>query len=179
ISLTLLKSFAICFFILLLYFASFRKIPFGTYAAIHNLWFSILFFIFYLVFSIPFFNWIQGGNRRGTSFFISILLFMQFSLVLHFGYDAHWRNLGRQKSCFANIRVMEGAVEMYNMDNTKMMQTLDIENLLKKEKDGSSYLKNRPRCPGDFGKQGNYTGQRLATDGVISCTVHRKIPNIQ
>ncbi len=36
----------------------------------------------------------------------------------------------RDKACFSNIRVIQGAVEMYNMDVATMMRTLDMDVLI-------------------------------------------------
>lgn len=51
------------------------------------------------------------------------------------------RDKARDKACMANMRVLEGACEMYMMDNGKI-GSMDVETLLKKE-----YLKNAPVCP--------------------------------
>jgi hypothetical protein len=48
-----------------------------------------------------------------------------------------------EKICAANMRVMMGATEMYNMDNAEMMSKLDIDKLVK-----GQYLREptRPAC---------------------------------
>ncbi|GEM_PF-975506 len=48
------------------------------------------------------------------------------------------RSSARDKACMANIRVLSGAVEMYNMDNPGMMHQLDMDALLK-----GKYLKSK------------------------------------
>ena len=57
------------------------------------------------------------------------------------------RGRSRQKACFSNQRVLQGAIEMYNMDNNVMLETAlpggdfgDIETLLIREKYMKAYL---------------------------------------
>ena len=70
--------------------------------------------------------------------------------------------------CAANLRVIQGAVEMYNMDHATMMDELDIDKLVK---DG--YLKTKLLC-----RSGSeYYGRNLAKNGVIRCPVHGDIEN--
>ncbi|MEW6711423.1 MAG: hypothetical protein AB1403_16480 [Candidatus Riflebacteria bacterium] len=77
------------------------------------------------------------------------------------------RGDAQKKACFANQRVLLGAVEMYNMDHEEMMEKLDssaIELLA-----GENYLKTPPQCPAD-GKY--YSDGKLSADGEIKCTIH-------
>ncbi len=60
------------------------------------------------------------------------------------------RALARQKACFSNQRVLQGAIEMYNMDVPQIIHTAlpngdfgDLEELLVREK----YLKNYLELP--------------------------------
>ncbi|MFC1743218.1 competence type IV pilus major pilin ComGC, partial [Candidatus Riflebacteria bacterium] len=78
------------------------------------------------------------------------------------------RSQARQKSCYANIRVIMGAVEMYNMDTPSMMSTLALSKL----KSGQ-YLKSTPKCP--EGKKGKYSGTKLDSEGIVSCSIHGNI----
>lgn len=65
--------------------------------------------------------------------------------------------------CMANIRTIQGAVEMYNMDHSKMMETLDMEVLVKE-----NYLRSKSVC--NSGSQ--YYGKDLSSKGVVRCPVH-------
>ena len=47
----------------------------------------------------------------------------------------------RQKACYSNIRVLTGAVEMYNMDHSIMMKELDFNTLIQEH-----YLKQIGRA---------------------------------
>lgn len=78
---------------------------------------------------------------------------------------ANARANAKVKACFSNQRVMQGAVEMYNMDNSVMMTTLDIDALVK-----GGYLKaapagSEPDCK--YIAVGDLSG-----DGYISCVKH-------
>lgn len=69
----------------------------------------------------------------------------------------------RQKACYSNIRVIQGAVEMYNMDAPgTMMSQLSMTNL-------SGYIKNPTSlvCP-EYGS-GKYKGTGLENDGEVTC----------
>ncbi len=77
------------------------------------------------------------------------------------------RGKAQQKACFANQRVLMGAVEMYNMDNEGKMTELNEKNLelLVKEK----YILKLPECP----QNGSYKSiGDLSKDGIINCTKH-------
>ncbi len=80
------------------------------------------------------------------------------------------REQAREKSCYANMRVILGAIEMYNMDNPSMETSISgtvLSNLMT-----GSYLKSCPSCPSTnspaaYGATGN-----MSADGRPSCSVH-------
>jgi hypothetical protein len=72
------------------------------------------------------------------------------------------------KACYSNIRVLQGAVEMYNMDVETMMTTLDQSILMERKYIKSSY---ELVCP-ERSKGGTYHGDHLTDDGEIICTYH-------
>ncbi|PKL50841.1 MAG: hypothetical protein CVV42_02205 [Candidatus Riflebacteria bacterium HGW-Riflebacteria-2] len=80
----------------------------------------------------------------------------------------------RMKACFANQRVIMGAIEMYNMDNNEFMRHMD-ETALKSLIEGR-YLKSMPNCPayppGQYVSDGD-----ISQDGTIRCTVHGSVEN--
>jgi competence protein ComGC len=80
------------------------------------------------------------------------------------------RIMAREKACYANMRVLLGATEMYNMDNEKMLSTVS-EKTIEKLIEGK-YLKSKTICPeeGTYGNIGD-----LTEDGVISCSVHGSV----
>ena len=81
------------------------------------------------------------------------------------------RARARQKACFANIRVITGGVELYNLDSkTKddMMKELDLKLLVRK-----GYVKNSmplpdPQC--SYSSKGD-----LTDDGVVYCKYHGEL----
>ena len=75
------------------------------------------------------------------------------------------RSNAKEKACFSNQRVLQGAVEMYNMDNSVMMTTLDINTLVKEK-----YLKSAPSGTEPGCKY--YSVGDLSKDGHISCEKH-------
>ena len=79
------------------------------------------------------------------------------------------RGSARQKACFSNIRVLQGAVEMYNMDNSVMMTDLDIPTLVKEK-----YLKSAPKGPEPECEY--YSTGDLTKDGVVGCKMHGTLP---
>jgi competence protein ComGC len=80
------------------------------------------------------------------------------------------RSKARAKACFANQRVLLGATEMYNMDNTEMIKEMNdkvIQTLLE-----GQYLRSVPVCPdgGKYISEGD-----ISADGRIKCTVHGSV----
>jgi prepilin-type N-terminal cleavage/methylation domain-containing protein len=77
------------------------------------------------------------------------------------------REQAREKACYANMRVILGAVEMYNMDTNAPQTSLDAAFIgrLVSEK----YLKSTPNKP-EAGC--TYTGSALDGTGKINCAVH-------
>ncbi|MBP5470271.1 MAG: hypothetical protein J6Z11_13615, partial [Candidatus Riflebacteria bacterium] len=70
-----------------------------------------------------------------------IILFIVFVLYCMFNFGGliprkHHYPPSREKACFSNIRVLTGAVEMYNMDCPQMMDKLDMDKLVE-----TKYLK--------------------------------------
>ncbi len=68
-------------------------------------------------------------------------------------------------TCYSNLRVIQGAVEMYNMDIKTMMSDLDIERLLE-----GKYLKEKPRSPRPECRY--FSDGDLTDTGEICCELH-------
>ncbi len=81
------------------------------------------------------------------------------------------REQAREKACYANMRVILGAIEMYNMDNTSMMATLaDTDATSSTGKLCSNkYLKSPVTRPE---KDCLYSGTDMDVAGLISCSMH-------
>ncbi len=85
----------------------------------------------------------------------------------------------RRKSCFSNIRVLSGAIEMYNMDNTSFISTdLNLKELVK-----GRYLKSEknftdpdllPEKSCEYHIRGDFT-----QDGLVYCKYHGDIPSFR
>lgn len=80
------------------------------------------------------------------------------------------REQAREKACYANMRVLLGAIEMYNMD-TKDMITTDLGG-----QDGlidGQYLKGKVECPigGDYSLTSDITG----ANGKVTCSRHQTV----
>ena len=114
--------------------------------------------------------WLAKAKSCSSRIIINFLLMVYFAVELvsfpNFR-KGHSSEYSRERSCFNNLRIISGAVEMYNMDHSEMMDTLNLE-LLQKER----YLKSPIRKPESdcdyFRKEGN------SADGsvVISCKRH-------
>lgn len=75
------------------------------------------------------------------------------------------REQAREKACYSNIRVLLGAIEMYNMDHSVPMETPEQSKLL----GTNGYLKAEVVCPE---ANGSYKGTNLSKDGVLFCSEH-------
>ncbi|RCK79127.1 MAG: hypothetical protein OZSIB_0241 [Candidatus Ozemobacter sibiricus] len=78
------------------------------------------------------------------------------------------RPLAREKACYANIRVLLGAVEMYNMDHQQMITRMDRSTM--KVLQEKHYLKGEisspePGC--EYANDGDLSG-----NGRITCAIH-------
>lgn len=71
----------------------------------------------------------------------------------------------RHKACYSNIRVIQGAVEMYNADSSSQMSYLNMANLVK-----GGYIKPGIKCP-ETNKE-DYYGENLDSDGEVYCLKH-------
>ncbi|MEW6711274.1 MAG: prepilin-type N-terminal cleavage/methylation domain-containing protein [Candidatus Riflebacteria bacterium] len=75
------------------------------------------------------------------------------------------REQAREKACYANMRVILGAVEMYNMDHTAMMKSVALDSLV-----SGKYLKSEITKP-ETGCSYSATGDLDGT-GLVQCEVH-------
>ncbi|MBF0406571.1 MAG: prepilin-type N-terminal cleavage/methylation domain-containing protein [Candidatus Riflebacteria bacterium] len=83
------------------------------------------------------------------------------------------REQAREKACYANMRVILGAVEMYNMDNTSMIKS-DLGDVTGTVTTLSGYLKgkvNKPETSCSYSISGDIT----LPDGRIYCTTHGSV----
>lgn len=87
------------------------------------------------------------------------------------------RNAGaaRQKHCFANMRVLLGAIEMYNMDNSVAIRRVDATTIATLV--SGRYLRAPVECPGDSSAAPGiyHSDGDLAVNGHVLCTLHGSI----
>ncbi len=132
-----------------------------------------------------------------------VIVVTALSYVPVFGITFGSRLNAREKACYANMRVLLGALEMYNMDNSVFLEEMNPKVMMKLHTDG--YLKVPIHgCPGDQTPRFNhpflqerlrilsanlgashlayrqipggfYGGTDLASAGVIFCTMHGTI----
>ena len=97
-------------------------------------------------------------------FFTTILIYV-ISLIVFLPPFRKGGGRSHQKACYSNLRVIQGALEMYNMDHEEMMTDLDMRILI-----DAKYLKEEPRKPE---KECRYYSQgNLTEDGEICCDFH-------
>ncbi|HNV70138.1 MAG TPA: hypothetical protein PKO06_10605 [Candidatus Ozemobacteraceae bacterium] len=142
----------------------------------------------------------KQGNQKTMQGFGVILVAVFILLFFVFGFGIRKARVHpRSKTCYANLRVIIGAIEMYNMDHTRMMSTLGAPELAQLV--SGKYLIVPVTCPGDsrprfsntwiqgffeqlsyrFGSfmilhtpvpAGSYQGAFLDTTGKPSCSLH-------
>jgi hypothetical protein len=130
-------------------------------------------------------------KKTFTSIIITTITILIITNILLGAYDFVWHGLNRRKAtqwywygyaycpefntgyktCLYNIRELQGAVEMYNMDNTPMMTELDLKRLLEEK-----YIKIIPTVNYSDCK---YTSKGDLTDnGEICCELHGSMSEI-
>lgn len=67
-----------------------------------------------------------------------------------------------EKACLANIRIIEGAIEMYKTANSTPPASID--DLMDQTK-GGPFLKEKPRCPSD-------NQDYVLSNGKVTCNKH-------
>lgn len=82
------------------------------------------------------------------------------------------RAQAREKACYANMRVILGAVEMYNMDHTSMMDSVDAGQLSTLA--SLKYLRRVPEYPTT---KCSYKGTSMEDGGLIHCDFHGTVEN--
>ncbi len=105
------------------------------------------------------------GRKNYLNIVILFSILMIYCFINLFSYHRHNVVLVG-KTCFNNIRVLNGAAEMFNMDNSNTMTELDINELINKK-----YIKKNYLTMED--KYCNYQSKGdLTKDGEIYCVLH-------
>ena len=114
--------------------------------------------------------------KTKNTFFTVILFLLVISVGPVLAYKSA-RADSERKNCFSNQRLLAGAIEMYNMDNSEMFDNiypgLDFENCEKMliEK---GYLKEMLIIPN---RDCSYGGIGITGSGVIFCKLHGSVYN--
>jgi len=110
--------------------------------------------------------------------FFIIILFMMFGLFFS-GSNSHnnaaYKANAKKKSCVANMRTLEGAAELYNMEHVIVnIPALDFN--LEKDLKQQGYLKSVPICPdgGRYSLKTTYLSNTESTTEV-KCSSHGKV----
>ena len=104
---------------------------------------------------------------------ICCLFFIIFVCNSTFAYKPS-HSSSRFYACKSNIRVIQGAIEMYNKDAKVMMEQLDSESMKKLLKE--KYLREEPVKP-DISCEYKSIGD-LSDDGFVFCTYHGDLEQI-
>ena len=109
------------------------------------------------------------NNKKGLTLieiFISVTIILFFVFVANLPTRRSGHSDPKQRGCLRNLRLLQGAVEMYNMDNSIMMKKLNIKKLIEGKYIKEEPEKTDPSCyyfsVGDLSKD----------EGVIVCKIH-------
>lgn len=102
---------------------------------------------------------------------VIILYFLFDSLSLRLYRHRGSRDVAGVKACYSNIRVLMGAIEMYNMDNEEHFEVLtpSTQEILVAQ----GYIKRKVKCPDESGEY--YNQGDIALDSSVACTKHGAI----
>lgn len=111
------------------------------------------------------FSWVFGGTGFRLVELMIVIMVIGILAAMAIPNFRKAREQSRHKACYANQRVLMGAVEMFNMDNKTQMSTLNIPQLVQ-----GSYLKggiSKPEISCSYVNTGD-----LAQNGRVYCTLH-------
>jgi hypothetical protein len=90
-------------------------------------------------------------------------------LMSFIGYRSHTREYAYTKACFSNQRVLLGAIEMYNMDHTENIDSIDDFDTIMNKLVAEEYLRSPLTCS----QNGVYRSYgRFFEGGIIFCDLH-------
>ena len=127
----------------------------------------IAIFIFILCFIFTFKYWNKTARKNIITCIVIYCCINVFSVYTNFGVMCIKRDRegATRRACWSNIRIIAGAVDFYNMDNSVMMESLDLKALY----DGG-YLGEEFSFPSD---RCYYTSiDNLTNNGFVCCTEH-------
>ena len=109
---------------------------------------SLGIFIFIVYFFVTIKTWSPKVKKEIITAIVIYCCFNVFMVYTNFGVMCIKRvpNNARLKACFSNILILQGALEMYNMDHIVMMKELDIPTLIKEKYLKIEISKPEPDC---------------------------------
>ena len=128
---------------------------------------SLAIFIFIVCFICTFKHWNKAARKNIITCIVVYCCLNVFIVWSNFGIMCIRRDREgeRRKVCWSNIRIIAGAVEMYNMDNSVMMENLDLKKLY-----NDGYIKEEFTFPSD---NCYYTSiDNLTGNGFVCCSEH-------
>lgn len=133
---------------------------------------SLAIFIFIVYFFVTIKSWSPKAKKEIITAIVVYCCFNVYMVQTNFGIMCIKRSRysARTKACWSNIRVIQGAVEMYNMDVATMATSLDLPTLFKEK-----YLKNEIIGPEKDCYYDSFGD--LSKEGFVYCTRHL-IPDI-
>lgn len=128
---------------------------------------SLAIFIFIVYFFITIKSWSPKAKKEIITAIVVYCCFNVYMVSTNFGIMCikKSRFSARTKACWKNIKVIQSAVDMYNMDVATMTTTLNITELRK-----LGYLKSDPIGTEDKCHYDSYGD--LTEDGFIYCSFH-------
>ncbi len=128
-------------------------------------------FIFIVCFICTFKYWSKTTRKNIITCIVIYCCLNVFTVWSNFGIMCIKRDRegARRKACWNNIRLITGAVEMYNMDNSVMMENLDFKTLF-----NETYIKEEFSFPS---YRCYYTSIDNLTDNGFVCCIEHFSPN--
>lgn len=168
-----MKSFIITSIIIIVVgFLCLLLSDFGTFSIAVNgsniidLIYSVI-FIFILCFICTFKHWSKTARKNIITCIVIYCCLNVFTVWSNFGIMCIRRDRegAKRNACWGNIRIIADAVNMYNMDNSVMMESLDLKSLY-----NGGYLRKEFSFPS---RSCYYTSIDNITEfGFICCTEH-------
>ncbi len=127
----------------------------------------LIIFVFIVNFFVNKKSWSPKAQKEIKTAIIVYCCFNFYMVSTNFGVMCIKKSSinSRQKACLSNMRVLEGAIEMYDIDHFDTMKELDIPTLIKEK-----YLNREPSKPEEDCYY--YISGDLTKEGVIYCTHH-------
>ena len=167
---SIIKCFIVVAFIFFLLLSSNFGHPSMTMSGISFFEIDLIYLVIFIFILIFFFTYKLWNEIIRKTIKNCIIIYCCFNLLLifsNFGVVCVKRSRasGREKACWSNIRVIQGAVELYNEDYSIKMEKMDIPSLIK-----NGYLKEEPTKPEE--KCCYFSFGDLSKDGFIFCSNH-------